>query len=61
MMLNSPDVWRQYDDSSIDRKLYSALALWPKFQKFMKKQHELQASRVAWDPLTADLSTMSIS
>lgn len=60
MMLNSPEVWRSYDDTTSDRAMQGAIALWPKFQAFMEKQHLDQASRQPWDPLSADFATLEI-
>lgn len=61
MMLNSPEAWGSYDNSTIDRTMNIALAIWPTFQAFMKEQHLDITSRKAWDPLSADLASMQLS
>lgn len=61
MMLNTPEVWGAYDDTTTDRALYSAMAFWPKFQEFMKEQHLDMTSRKPWDPLAADFASLQIT
>lgn len=59
MMLNSRQAWDStYDDSTIDRSLFTALVHWPKFQEFMKQQHLDKASKESIDPTTFDFSSM---
>lgn len=58
MMLNTPEAWGSYDDTTSDRALHRAMAMWPQFQALMKEQHLDKASREDWDPLTADVANL---
>ena len=61
MLLNSPEAWGAYDNSTIDRTMNVALAMWPKFQAFMKEQHLDLVSREPWDPTSANLASLDLS
>lgn len=61
LMLNSTDAWNAtYDDATRARGLQATLSLWPQFSTFVKEQHLDQASCEAWDPLAADLASLSL-
>ena len=61
LMLNSPAAWAiSYDDSTVSRGIHTTLALWPKFQAFVKAQHLDKASEEPWDPLTVDLAALAL-
>lgn len=61
LMLNSTDAWNAtYDDSTRARGMLATLALWPKFQEFVKEQHTDLHSQEPWDPLATALGQLSL-
>lgn len=59
MMLNSRQAWDStYDDSALDRSLFTTLVHWPKFQEFMKQQYLDKSSKESIDPTTFDFSSL---
>ena len=62
MMLNSTEAWNStYDDTTMNRSIHATLALWPRFQAFVKEQHLDKVSEVPWDPVSIDIATLSPS
>ncbi len=62
LMLNSTDAWAiAYDDSIRERAINTTLALWPQFGEFVEQAHLDSISKEEWDPLTIDMSALTIS
>lgn len=62
LMLNSTQAWDiAYDDSTRSRAINTTISLWPSFVEFVKQAHLDTISKEEWDPITIDISMLSIS
>lgn len=62
LMLNSIAAWDiAYDDSAKNRAFNTTFYLWPKFVEFVRESHLDATSKGEWDPITIDLSLLSLT